>query len=319
LVGSWTYWLSEGGMQTAQSFSGEVSEPIDEGTTDLMTQPSQQGKRLEDPPWLKETSPKRIVYTIPGMDQVQVRKDVTYKHAPERDLTADVYMPPDLSGDERRPGVVFIHGGYLPPNLRTQPKDWGVFVSYGQLMAASGLIGITFNHRYYGREYLDTAQSDIGDLLSYIRDRADQFALDRDRISLWAFSGGGPLVSWVIRDTPSFVRCLVLYYAVLEMKPNHRDTPATLPDEKLDEFSPVYQVQNLEKGTLPTFIARAGLDRPALNETIDRFIQAALSRNVTIDFSNHAGGHHGFDILDDDDRSREIIQRTVDFVRTRSF
>jgi len=295
-----------------------VNEPIDEETTDPMTQPPKWETRLEDPPWLKETLPKRIVYTIPGRDQVQVRKNLTYKRTPGRDLTADVYVPPSLPDGEGRPGVAFIHGGYLPPNLRTQPKDWGVFVSYGQLMAASGLIGITFNHRYYGPEYLDTAQSDIGDLVSYIRGRADQFALDRDRISLWAFSGGGPLVSWVIRDTPSFVRCLVLYYALLELRPNHRDTPATMSDEKLDEFAPVCQVQNLEKETLPIFIGRAGLDRPALNETIDRFIQAALSRNVTLELSNHAGGQHGFDILDDDPRSREIIQHTIDFIKTRS-
>jgi dienelactone hydrolase len=283
-----------------------------------MTQSSQQEKRLEDPEWLKETLPKRIVYTIPGMDQVQVRKDLTYKRTPNRDLTADVYMPPNLSGGDGRPGVVFIHGGYLPPNLRTQPKDWGVFISYGQALAASGLIGITFNHRYYGPAYLATAQSDIAHLLSYIRDRADQFALDRDNISLWAFSGGGPLVSWVIRDTPSFVRCLVLYYAILEMQPNSQDTPAAIRDAKLDEFSPVSQLQTLEKETLPIFIARAGLDRRALNETIDRFIQTALSRNVTLDFANHAGGRHGFDILDDEHRSREIIQRTIDFIRTRS-
>jgi acetyl esterase/lipase len=283
-----------------------------------MTQPPQRETRLEDPEWLKETSPKRIVHTISGMDQVQVRKNLTYKRAPERDLTADVYIPPNLSDGDRCPGVVFIHGGYLPPNLRTQPKDWGVFISYGQLMAASGLIGITFNHRYYGPEYLDTAQSDNGALVSYIRDRADQFALDRDKISLWAFSGGGPLVSWVIRDTPSFVRCLVLYYAILEVKPKHRDIPTTIPDEKVNEFSPVRQVQNLKKETLPIFVARAGLDRPALNETIDRFIQAALSRNVTIEFSNHAGGRHGFDILNDDHRSREIIQRTIDFIQARS-
>jgi hypothetical protein len=32
---------------------------------------------------------------------------------------------------------------------------------------------------------------------------------------------------------------------------------------------------------------------------------------------NHPTGRHGFDILDDDARSREIIARTLDFLKAR--
>jgi hypothetical protein len=35
-------------------------------------------------------------------------------------------------------------------------KDWGVFVSYGQLLPATGLVAVTFNHRYLDvRDILD--------------------------------------------------------------------------------------------------------------------------------------------------------------------
>jgi acetyl esterase/lipase len=282
--------------------------------TGTMAEPSQPEEELEDPEWLKATLHRRIVYAIPGMDQVQVEEDLIYKRAPGRELKADVYMPPNPSGDARRPGIVFVHGGYLPPNLRTQPKGWGVFASYGQLVAASGFIGIAFNHRYYGLEYLETAQSDIQDLLSYVREHADQFCLANDHISLWVFSGGGPLVSWVLREAPPYIRALVLYYTMLDTKPRPQGTLATVPDEKLAEFSAVAQVQNLKREIFPIFIARAGLDRSALNETIDRFVQVALSKNVTLDVSNHARGRHGFDLLDDE-RSRQIIQHTIDFLR----
>jgi hypothetical protein len=30
---------------------------------------------------------------------------------------------------------------------------------------------------------------------------------------------------------------------------------------------------------------------------------------------NHATGRHGFDVEDDNERSREIIKRTLDFIR----
>jgi hypothetical protein len=66
----------------------------------------------------------------------------------------------------------------------------------------------------------------------------------------------------------------------------------------------------------PIFIARAGLDDKELNDGIDRFVQLALSKNLTLDVVNHATGHHAFDIEDNNERSRDIIKRTLDFIRS---
>jgi hypothetical protein len=66
----------------------------------------------------------------------------------------------------------------------------------------------------------------------------------------------------------------------------------------------------------PMFIARAGLDDASLNAGLDRFVQLALKNNVTIEVLNHATGHHGFDIEDDNTRSREILKRTIAFLQT---
>jgi len=65
----------------------------------------------------------------------------------------------------------------------------------------------------------------------------------------------------------------------------------------------------------PILVARAGLDNPWLNEGIDRFVQAALASGATLDLLNHPEGRHGFDILDDDARSRQIIRHTLEFLR----
>ena len=52
-----------------------------------------------------------------------------------------------------------------------------------------------------------------------------------------------------------------------------------------------------------------------INRTIDLFVQEALAGNAQLDLMNHPSGRHGFDILDDDDRSREIIARAVAFAQ----
>jgi dipeptidyl aminopeptidase/acylaminoacyl peptidase len=63
-----------------------------------------------------------------------------------------VYQPSGLGEDERRPAVLLIHGGPLPKEV--SPKDWRLFQDYGRLLAASGFVGVTFNHRFHGVETL---------------------------------------------------------------------------------------------------------------------------------------------------------------------
>ena len=83
-----------------------------------------QQPQLEDPPWIKELAAKRIVYAVRGMERVKVRKDLTYKRVTGGELKMDVYSPIGFPRSTRRPAVIFIHGGRIPPNLRTTPKDW---------------------------------------------------------------------------------------------------------------------------------------------------------------------------------------------------
>ena len=126
------------------------------------------------------------------------------------------------------------------------------------------------------------------------------------------------MISWALRTAPTYLRALVLYYTILEVKARPEDEATTTQTEKLIEYSPVDQLKNAKHEALPIFVARAGLDRPALNETIDKFIETALSKNGTLDLSNHEMGQHGFDVQNDDERSRQIIKRTIDFIQLNS-
>ena len=94
----------------------------------------------------------RVVYTVPGMDTVEVRRNLVYHH-PEggADLLMDVYLPPGLAAGETRPGVLLVHGGPIPAEMMPQLhriKSWGIFLSYGELLAASGFVAVTFGHRF---------------------------------------------------------------------------------------------------------------------------------------------------------------------------
>lgn len=281
-------------------------------------QQNQPGAKLEDPPWIKELAHKRIVYSMPGMEKVKVQKGLTYKQAGGMELKMDVYSPLGVKPGALRPAVLFIHGGRIPPNLRTTPREWGAYVSHGQLAAASGFVGVMFNHRFYAWESLADAQGDVMDALAYVRNNAAAIGVDKDRIFLWAFSAGGIFLSQPLRDAPTYLRGVIAYYALLDMQGSPQNAPPSVTLEMLKETSPVHHLAQSKGAIPPLFIARAGLDNADLNAGADRFVQAALAKNARVEVINHATGRHGFDIEDDNEPTRRVIRRTLDFLSAQN-
>src|SRR5437867_6658420 len=99
------------------------------------------------PPEVREMARKvmmPIVYKVPGMDRVKVVQNLKYTSTDDPNVLMDVYLPPDPAPNQKRPAVIFIHGG-----VKTQytPKDWGIYTTWGRLIAASGFVGVTFTQR----------------------------------------------------------------------------------------------------------------------------------------------------------------------------
>ena len=157
---------------------------------------------------------RRIVYRVDGMNEAMVRRGLVYKREGGTELLMDVYSPLTRQR-ERLPAIVFVHGGPIPREMLA-PREWGVYVSYGELTAASGLVAITFNHRLYAPTDYPTSESDMKAAIEYVRTHAEELSIDPDRVAVWLFSGGGPLASWCLRERPVHVRCLLAFYALLD-------------------------------------------------------------------------------------------------------
>jgi acetyl esterase/lipase len=235
------------------------------------------------------------VYSAPGTDRVRVERDVTYRTVDGAALKMDVYVPPDLAAADRRPIVFFVHGGPVPKDLGA--KNLGVFRSYGELAAASGFVGVTFNHRLHDIKDYERAGQDVAAAIDFMRTSAGRFQADAERTAVWGFSGGGPLLAAYFRRPQPHVKAVAAFYAFL-------DEPARAIDEGEGPFPPV-------------LVGRAGKDDPRINASVESFVRAAWAKGLVVDVLNHPTGQHGFDILDDDDRSREVIRRTIDFLMER--
>jgi acetyl esterase/lipase len=276
--------------------------------------------RGEEPPpsperlrQMAELVNKPVVYTVPGMDQVQVRKDLVYKKSDDPNVKMDLYTPPGLAKGEKRPAVIFIHGG-APTQYR--PKEWGFFQSWGRLVAASGMVGVTFTYRqgFPKTVTLDSA-SDVADAIAYVRANADSLGVDKDRLCLAAYSAGGPMLSPFLRGAPDSIRCVVGFYVFMDI----RQSEAYRTSEKEDtlrRFSAIVQISEGKGRFTPLFLAQGGKDEiPTLKDSVDRFVAEALVRGVPLTFLFHPDAPHAFDNQLTDERTREIVRGAVEFLK----
>jgi hypothetical protein len=258
-------------------------------------------------------SQKRAVYTIAGMERADIRKDVVYRTTDAGPLTLDLYYPEHAASGSRLPAVVLVAGyndvGY-EKMLGVKFKDMGMTISWGQLIAASGMIAIAYtNHEPI---------ADFEALLRHVRENAASLDIDENRLGIWACSGNVPLaLSALIAHGREFLTCGALLYGYmldLDGATGVADASRMFKSADPNAGRTIDDVPQ----HVPLFVVRAGQEQFAgLNDSIDRFLTHAVARNLPITFVNHAAGPHSFDLLDDSETSRQIIRQILDFLATQ--
>jgi hypothetical protein len=191
-------------------------------------------------------------------------------------LTMDVHRP---AGAARLPALVFFNLSFGP----AQAED-PFYTPWAQAAAANGVVAIRPTIRS------DSARQDFTRLLDHLTARASDYGIDPNAIAVYAGSGNVFTALPIVED-PSMtrVKAAVMYYGTAPVREFRRD--------------------------LPLLFVRAGLDRPGVTTTMTQLASLALSQNAPVTVLNDPGGHHAFEIVDDDAATRDAIERTVDFVK----
>jgi len=258
-------------------------------------------------------SKKRVVYAIPNMETVTVRRDVEYGATDAGALTIDLYHPPGSKTASRTPAVVIVAGfpdGGVQRIVGCKFKEMGSTVSWAQLITASGMAAVAYTNREPVR--------DVHALLEHLRQNGPSLGIDENRIGLWASSGNVPLaLSVLMEGERDYLKCAVLCYGyTLDVD------GSTGVAEGAREFGYVNpgagrSVDDLPKDK-PLFLVRSGRDEtPGLNEALDRFLSHALAGNLPLTFTNHAESPHAFDLFHDSETTREIIRQVLSFLRSQ--
>lgn len=194
----------------------------------------------------------------------------------------DLYLPTDHRPGERRPAVVFVHGGPVPEDRVPRPRDSAVFAGYGALAAASGLAGIMFDHRLRTMEHYPISADDLVAAVHHAR-ALDH--VDPDRVAIWFFSGGGGLAADWLNDAPRWLRAVAWTYPVLAAPP---EWPGDGP-----RFDCVRAVTAAPE--LPKLLVRVGAEFPSFSATQDAMVTAAREAGSRLEVVELPETLHGYE------------------------
>lgn len=240
-----------------------------------------------------------VKYSIPGMEEVTIAQ-VTYKDA----LTMDIYYPPKFDFNSRLPTVVFptaytnamIFNWY---GLKKFNNHKGI-VSWAQLIAASGMIAVTYESAY--------PYDDVHDAINYISENRKALRIDNSRIGIWACSANPLAALEALTDKNQVysknIKCGVLYYPIINQFLQPAADAPVIPSLKKEL-----------RRDVPLLLVKAGKEREEWNQAIDLFIEKARALNIPLEYIFYEEGGHGFDTNLDNEKTRKIIQNTIDFIK----
>ena len=217
-------------------------------------------------------------------DRELLRNAVSYVYR-ETDgppLHAHFFFPPEFSAADRRPAIVFFHGGFWEQPAHTQ------FVPHCNHFASRGAIAITAatrlaaTHSTGPLEAIDDARS----LLLWIKVHAARFGIDHTRV-VAAGAAGGALLALAAAlpgelPTNGALDCrpcaLVLFSPLVDTTPK-RGRPDRFPDlQTARQTSPT---EHLRKGLPPAILFHGTADRVLPFAPVARFAKRMRRKRNT--------------------------------------
>jgi hypothetical protein len=248
-----------------------------------------------------------VLFELPNMDKVIVKKDIVYQNIADSTLKMDIYYPPNYEFQKKIPAIIIVYGCTNEGQIKligNQFRNWSVHISLCKIIAASGLAAIIY-------ETVDP-ENDIISLTKYIKSNHDKLSIDDDNIGAFACSSNTPVaITNILNASTNIFKCAVVYYGIF----------LTKELEKLPQIDSVFGFQNPRLSepinwnkNVPLYIVKAGLDNdPYAFRSLLDFYNNTINQNLPVTLINYPNGQHGFDFLNDNDTTKMIIKNTLNF------
>lgn len=116
---------------------------------------------------------------------------VVYNRVDDRELSLDVWSPQGSSGQREnsggRPAVVLVHGGSWEDGTRSEAPRWDAWLN------EQGYMVFDVEYRLAPPPRWQDAPGDVKCAVGWVKDNADSYGVDPDRVALMGSSAGGHL------------------------------------------------------------------------------------------------------------------------------
>ena len=226
-------------------------------------------------------------------EKLVVPQQVVFKSADGYDIHGQLFLPKNLRPGEKRPGVLFFHGGSMRQMLLGWHYMYYYSNSYGmnQYLASRGYVVLAVNYRSgigYGRAFREAPSragrgaSEYQDVVAagkYLQSRAD---VNPARIGLWGGSYGGYLTALGLARNSDLFAAGVDLHGVHDWPTDNWDGKNIAPEltKLAHDSSPVTSV---DKWKSPVLFIHGDDDRNVyFAQTVD-LVARLRERNVHIE------------------------------------
>ncbi len=176
-------------------------------------------------PSLKQTassgsfsSPFSGLNFVRGMpvDEVRSQTHIPFASPAGTELTLDLYQPL-LPGSY--PAVVTIYGGSWAEGSPMSSE------AIARFLATRGYVVVAIDYRHAPQYQFPAQLEDVQTALAFVRDRADEYEIDRDAIALLGWSAGAQLAMLAGFQPNANIRSIIDYYGPVDLAAGYSDPP----------------------------------------------------------------------------------------------
>ncbi|WP_459995709.1 alpha/beta hydrolase fold domain-containing protein [Marinitoga arctica] len=255
----------------------------------------------------------------------------TYKKVNNRDLKLDIYYPKEKG---IHPIVFFTHGGGWVSGFRNQKNN----VSWCKFLASKGFAVVSIDYRLGISHTMDDILSDYTDALNFIKEKAYNLSLDKNKIVLMGLSAGGHLsllyyaYNTFVKNEKNIsgIQGVVAYYTPSNLKhlfdkdvksvfakiataTTLKDLPTPTKDGKYLYYSPIFWIN---KNMKPILLVHGKKDKTVPFSSSVELLKKLREKGVQTKILVHKNGDHAFEFENRDIQTIRILHETVKFIRS---
>lgn len=225
------------------------------------------------------------------------RETRVYKTVDQQELKIIITKPKDWALGDKRPAIVFFHGGGWVGGAPGQFDDHSAY------FASRGLVCFQAQYRLLDRKSADPpiiCTQDAKSAMRWVRSHSQEFGIDPNRIASAGGSAGGHLAAFVgcvdggdaptdDQNVSAKSNAMLLFNPVYDNGPGQWGHART--GEQYEKYSPAH---NLSKDDPPSIVFLGSEDKLIPVATAERFQKLSKAAGVESELYVYKGQGHGF-------------------------